>query len=219
MTVNYPTGSGGMVVGDQMFLMLQGTGRGFNPGAALSWSAPSGWTEIGSRLVKPFSTVSQVIQLFAKVYESGSSVVVPAPTTGSGAFEMQATVVVYRGTGVPVIVGTPVDEVTTAPVSSFQPTAFNATRSSTVISLIHVLGPVTGTNLVYSTANGFTRRLLANTNQPVGAWGDRDVSSSGSVTMPVVSGASYDYMAKTFALDLEVQPPGSSGWSVGQIKY
>ena len=211
-SVTYPTSAGAPAVGDPLFLVLQGrTG-----GAALSWAAPAGWTEIGTRVEGlDGSSRNNVVQVFWKVHDAGTSVSVAAPLTGSGSpREFQAQLVVYSGSGAAALVGTPADEVS-AVLSSFQPSSFDPGQTSTVISIISLCGAAGGSTPGYSTANGFSVRRTLNSTFPAGIWGDEDVVGAGSVSMPVVTpGGSFRFLAKTFALDRQL-----SGWSVGQIKY
>ena len=212
-SVTYPTGAGAPAVGDPLFLVLQGrTG-----GAALSWAAPAGWTEIGSRVegLDVSTGLPNVVQVFWKVHDAGTSVSVAAPLTGSGSpREFQAVLLIYSGNGTAALVGTPADEVSEV-VSSFQPSSFDPGQTSTVISIISFCGAARGSTFSYSTANGFSNRRLLNGTFPAGIWGDEDVVGAGSVSMPVVTpNGSFRFLAKTFALDRQL-----SGWSVGQIKY
>ena len=149
------------------------------------------------------------IQVFWKVYDSGTTVSVT--TTTFGTFQHLGATVVYTGTGTPTLVGTVADQ-SAATSSTFQPTAYTAAGAATVVNLTSGAG--VGGNLNYATANGFTERYDFTTSTPVAVWGDQDVSA-GSVTMPsFFSGTSIPWMSKTFGLKSQ-----NTGWSVGQIKY
>ena len=203
----YPTGSSAPVAGEPVFLVL----RGYTSGPAFTWTPPAGWTEVGAAVrATDGSGFKNAVQVFWKVYDSGSTVTVT--TTTSGTFQWVAATVVYTGTGKPTLVGTVADQVG-ASSATFQPTAYTAASAATVVSL--VAGAGGGGTLLYATANGFTKRTGFTTSTPVAAWGDQDVSA-GSVTMPSFSaGTSIPWLSKTFALGRQ----GAAGWSVGQIKY
>jgi hypothetical protein len=206
LSVPYPSGGSAPAVGDPVFLVL----RGLTTGTAFTWSPPAGWTEVGAAVrAVDGSGSNNAIQVFWKVYDSGTTVSVT--TTTFGTFQHLGATVVYTGTGTPTLVGTVADQ-SAAASSTFQPTAYTAAGAATVVNLTSGAG--VGGTLNYSTSNGFTKQAAFTTNAPVAAWGDQDVSA-GSVTMPSFSsGVSIPWMSKTFALDRQL-----SGWSVGTIKY
>lgn len=152
---------------------------------------------------------NNAIQVFWKVYDSGTTVSVT--TTTSGTFQHIGGTIVYTGTGTPTLVGTVADE-SAAASTTFQPTAYTAAAAATVVNVTSGAG--VGGTLNYATANGFTKQAGFTTSAPVAAWGDQEVSA-GSVAMPSFSsGTSIPWMSKTFGLKSQ-----NTGWSVGQIKY
>ncbi len=204
LTPLYPGGSSAPTVGDPLFLVCSGN----TSGTAFTWTPPGGWTQIGAA-VRGVSAggSNNALQVFWKVHDSGTSATVT--TTTFGTFTWTARVVRYTGTGKAALIGTVADEAG-ASSATFQPAAYTAAATATVISFVAKVG--TAGTLNYTTANGFTRHF-GETNTPQSAWGDQDVSA-GSVTMPYFSASSTPWLSKTFALNSQ-----ASGWSVGQIKY
>jgi hypothetical protein len=209
LTPSLPTGT---AAGDVLFLVAKGHNT-VDP----TWSAPSGWTEMGARVSGSTGTGGaqyNAMQLWSRTAGTSESAPTVSLTSGAGtgfAREWQTLLLRYVPSS-----STVEYEVVTACVdyssTSFTGETLSVGRAATAVLMIAEVG-ATGT-LTISNANGFTNRLT-NTPMPLSRWLDKDVTA-GSVSLPTFPTPTYRYMAKAFAFDRTVV---TNEWGVGQVRW
>ena len=210
LTPSLPTGT---AAGDVLFLVAKGHNT-VDP----TWTAPSGWTEMGSRVSGSTGTGGAQyngMQLWRKT--AGASETAPTVTLSSGAGsgfarEWQALLLRY----VPSSSSVEFDLVTAcfdySAAATFTGETLSVGRTATTVAFVAVVG-ATGTTPA-SNAQGFTRRLISSP-MPLGSWYDKD-TTAGSVSLPDFATPTYSYIAKVFAFDRTV-PVGE--WGVDQVRW
>jgi len=199
--------------GDVLFLYAKG-----NNTVDPTWSAPSGWTELGSRVAASSGLGGaqyNALQLWYKTagvsetaptvnltsnagtgFQRGwqTAVAVYQPTSPSFEFDLVAACVDYSG------------------AATFTGETLSVGRTATTVTFLAKIG-VTGA-LTATNAQGFTREFVG-TVFPAAVWYDKD-TTAGSVSLPDFATPVYSYIAKVFAFDRTVV---TNEWGVGQVRW
>ena len=201
----------GLQANDAMFLLA----RGQTGGASMVYTAPAGWTELGSRLTATVSGAQPNVSLhlFWKAH-SGSESNPTVTTTTTVPFTFSAAVFAYRGSAAPVITVACVDDTAAANTAYTGPTVTAASDAR----LIHLPAQAStfGSGFTVTSANGYANQASYVSNVPRAQVFDQAVIAGNYGGPALSSGTSQPWLSKTFGLDAEFV---SVGWSVGQIKF
>ena len=194
--------------GDVLFLFAKGAVNNVDP----TWAAPSGWTQMGSRVTGVFSSTQyNALQLWQKT--AGSSEAAPTVNLLSGTSGRWDTTVVRYVPSTPSVQYALVTAcVDYSAVSTFTGQTLSVGSTATTVTFIASVGG-SAVSLA-SNAQGFTRQSVVNTTPGV-AWWDKD-TTAGSVALPDFPNPGTSYMAKVFAFDRTV-PVGE--WGVDQVRW
>jgi len=208
-----PLLTSGTAAGDVMFLYAKG-----NNTVDPTWSAPSGWIELGSRVAASTGIGGaqyNALQLWYKT--AGASETAPTVNLTSGAGSgsgrgWQTAVAVYQPTSLSFEFDLVAACVDYSGAATFTGNTLSVSRTATTVAFVANLA-VTGT-LTATNAQGFTREF-SGTVIPAAAWYDKD-TTAGSVSLPDFATPTYSYLAKVFAFDRTVV---TNEWGVGQVRW
>ena len=204
----------GTTAGDVLFLYAKG-----NNTVDPTWSAPSGWTELGSRVAASTGlggAQNNALQLWYKT--AGASETAPTVNLTSGAGSgfgrgWQTAVSGYQPSSPSFEFDLVTACVDYSGAATFTGETLSVGRTATTVTFlanIGVTGTVTATN-----AQGFTREFVG-TVIPAAAWYDKD-TTAGTVSLPDFATPTYSHLAKVFAFDRTVATGGE--WGVGQVRW
>jgi hypothetical protein len=207
LTPALPTGT---AAGDVLFLFAKGRNT-VDP----TWTVPSGWTEMGSRVSGPYLSAFSAMQLWRKT--AGASETAPTVNLSSGAgsgFARGWDTSVFRY--VPSSSSVEFDLVTAcvdySAAATFTGETLSVSRTATAVTLIAMVGA--SGSVTVSNLNGFTSEATI-TPMPGLRWLDKD-TTAGSVSLPNFATPVYSYIAKVFAFDRTVV---TNEWGVGQVRW
>lgn len=194
--------------GDVLFLFAKGAVNNVDP----TWTAPSGWTEVGSRVTGVFGGFQyNALQLWQKT--AGSSETAPTVNLSSGTSGRWDTSVIRY---VPSSPSVEFDLVTAcvdySAAASFTGQTLSVSRTATTVTFIASVGATP--MRTSSNAQGFTSQASPG-GTPGSTWFDKD-TTAGSIALPDFPSPVASYMAKVFAFDRTV-PVGE--WGVDQVRW
>ena len=200
----------GTAAGDVLFLFAKGRNT-VDP----TWTVPSGWTEMGSRVSGPYLTAFSAMQLWRKT--AGASESAPTVTLSSGAGSgfgrgWDTSVIRYVPSSSSVEFDLVAACVDYSAAATFTGQTLGVGRAATTVAFVASVG--VQTSLSASNAQGFTRQSVV-TLSPGASWYDKD-TTAGSVSLPDFATPTYSYIAKVFAFDRTV-PVGE--WGVDQVRW